>query len=57
MLYCIEVERELEKKCVLHANFDKEPTREEILNYVTEQDLKYSDTYGRLTYYKVEVKL
>ena len=52
MLYCIEVERELEDKCVLHYDFDKEPTREEVLEVVYEAGLDYEDDYGKLNYYQ-----
>ena len=53
MIYCIEVEREVEEMCVLHTNFDHEPTRDEILNYVLDQDLGYDDDYGRINFYPV----
>jgi hypothetical protein len=53
MLYCIEVEREMEEKCVLHTNFDHVPTREEILKFVIAQDMGYNDDYGRIEFYEV----
>jgi hypothetical protein len=53
MLYCIEVQRELEELCVLHHNFETEPTREDILKFIDEQDMGYDDKYGKIRYYKV----
>lgn len=55
MLYCIEVERELEEKCVLHKEFKEEPSREDILAFIEEQDLNYDDDYGRINYYEVKL--
>lgn len=54
MLYCIEVERELEDKAVLHHNFDKTPTKDDILKLLEEKDFHYDDNYGRLNFYEVK---
>ena len=54
MLYCIEVERELEDMCVLHHNFSKEPTRAEVLQVITDEDLNYDDNYGRIRWYIIK---
>lgn len=54
MLYCIEVERECDDKAVLHKHFDHEPTEEEVIAYINdEEDMDYDDDYGRLNFYKV----
>lgn len=53
MLYCIEVEREVEKMCVLHHNFEKEPTRDEVLQFILNEDLNYDDDYGKFRFYRV----
>lgn len=53
MIYCVEVEREFEEKCVLHYTLDHAPTREEILNRIYEEDLGYDDDYGRFDFYIV----
>ena len=52
-IYCIEVERELEEKCVLHHDFKDEPTREEVLQVIEDADLNYDDDYGRFNYYRI----
>ena len=54
MLYCVEVEREMEEKCVLHYHLDHEPTREEILEKILNEDLGYDDDYGRFEFYQVD---
>ena len=53
MLYCIEVTRELEEMAVLHKNFESEPSRQDILDYINDCDLNYNDDYGKLEYYRV----
>ncbi len=53
MIYCIEVERESEEMCVFHKNFDKEPSRDDVLNIILNEDLNYDDNYGRFNFYKV----
>ena len=53
MLYCIEFERELEDKEVLHAYFDHIPTRQEIIDIIHNEGFNYDDDYGELTFYKV----
>lgn len=53
MLFCIEFERELEDKEVLHAHFDHVPTRQEIIDTIHNEGFSYDDDYGKLTFYKV----
>lgn len=58
-LYCIEVERELEDKKVIHhwVNDEDAPmTRKDVLYFINTYyaDLHYDDDYGRLTFYEVE---
>lgn len=52
-LYCIEVTRDSEEPFVFHAKFDHEPTRQEILKEIDDQELNYDDNYGKFEYYKV----
>ena len=54
-LYCIEITREMEEKCILHRRFNTEPTREEILQIVLDQDMGYEDDYGKLDYYEITI--
>jgi len=56
MIYCIEIERELEEKYIAHKDFDHSPTREEVLEYIMELDLNYDDDYGRITYYPIKLE-
>jgi len=55
MLYCIEVDRSglHEENMVLHYDFDKEPTREEIIERVIAEDCGYDDHYCKVDYYRV----
>jgi hypothetical protein len=53
MIYCIEMTRELEEKVVLHLRFKLPPTRDEILQFVSEEGYHFDDNYGKLIYYKV----
>jgi len=53
IMYCIEVQRSGEEDCVLHHEFDKEPTREEVLAFIEDEDMGYDDDYGRFEYYPV----
>lgn len=55
MLYCIEVKRGGigEEDLVMHQNFPQEPTREEILNFISECDVGYDDDYCKFEYYPV----
>ena len=53
-LYCIEIHRELEDVCVEHHRFEKEPTYEEVLEYINTLDLGYDDDYGKFNYYEVK---
>jgi hypothetical protein len=56
MLYCIEVKRAGigEGDCILHHKFDKEPTREEILKVIEDEDIGYDDDYCDVDYYQVD---
>ena len=53
MLYCIEIQRELEELMVVHEHFDEEPKREDILDYIETLDCNYDDDYGKIDYYRV----
>lgn len=55
MTYCIEITRELEEMMVVHTNFYREPTREEVLKFVETLDCGYNDNYGKLEYYKINI--
>lgn len=52
-LYCIEVEREQEDMYVFHQRFDHEPSIDEVLASIVDEDLNYDDDYGRFNFYKV----
>lgn len=52
-MYCVEVYRDSEEMLVRHYAFGTEPTREDILARVLEEDLNYNDDYGKLVWYKV----
>lgn len=56
LLYCIEVDRGgiCEENCVLHHRFDKEPTREEVLQVIEDEDMGYDDEYCDFNFYLVE---
>jgi hypothetical protein len=54
MKYCVVIKREFEEDCVLHYDFDKEPTRLEVLQKVLSEDLNYDDNYGKIKFWKVE---
>ena len=56
MLYCIEVDRGgiCEEDMVLHCNFDKEPTRDEVLKLIIDEDCGYDDNYCKFEYYIVD---
>lgn len=53
MIYCIEIQRELEEMMVEHVHYDHEPTRKEILEYIETLDCGYDDKYGKIEWYKV----
>jgi hypothetical protein len=55
MMYCVEVDRSglPEENMVLHYNLDKEPTREEIVKLVIDEDCGYDDNYCNVEYYPV----
>ena len=58
MIYCIEVDRSglPEENMVLHHNFDKEPTRDEVKKVIKDEDCGYNDTYCSFNYYRVDLK-
>lgn len=55
MIYCIEVIRGGigEENFNMHVEFDTEPTREEVLNLILDEDCGYDDKYCKFEYYKV----
>jgi hypothetical protein len=55
MTYCVEVDRSgiCEENCILHYDFTTEPTREDILKLIHEEDMGYDDKYCEFSYYKV----
>ena len=55
MIYCIEVERGGigEEDMVMHHNFEKEPTREEIIQLIKDEDCGWQDGYCDVDFYKV----
>jgi len=55
MWYCIEVDRGGigEENMVLHQEFDKEPTRAEIIVFLENEDCGYDDDYCKLYFYQV----
>lgn len=55
MLYCIEIDRGGigEEDMVLHHNFETEPTREDVLKVIEDEDCGYDDNYCRFHYYRV----
>lgn len=54
MKYCIIATRELDGDYVFHKDFKNEPTREEILNAIANEDCGYDDNYGKFRCFKVE---
>lgn len=55
MLYCIEVKRGGigEEDFNMHQNFDKEPTRDEVVKIVEAEDCGYDDKYCSVDFYAV----
>ena len=55
MIYCIEIDRSgiCEENMVLHYSFEKEPTRQEVLDIIEKEDCGYNDDYCRFTYHRV----
>ena len=58
--YCIEVERGgiREEDCVLHEQFDHEPTKQEIIDFIISQNMGIDDEdtlrrYCRYSFYQV----
>ena len=56
MTYCIEIHRELEDVVIEHKEYDHEPSRDEILEYIMTLELNYDDNYGKFNYWKVNGK-
>lgn len=56
MLYCIEVDRGGigEENCTFHTKFEKEPTREEIVKFLEDEDVGYDDNYCAFNFYQVD---
>lgn len=52
--YCVEIHRELEEVCVKHYKFDHEPTRQEVLDKILDEDMGYDDNYGKFNYWEVK---
>ena len=55
MIYCIEIDRRgiAEEDMVHHCDFDKEPSRTEILEEVYSLDCGYDDKYCKINYNRV----
>ena len=55
MLYCIEIDRGGigEEDMVLHHNFETEPTREDVLKVIKDEECNYDDNYCKFHYYRV----
>ena len=56
MIYCIEVDRGGigEENMVLHYKFDKEPTKEKIVELVKDEDCGYVDGYCDVKFYRID---
>lgn len=56
MIYCIEIERGGigEEDIVLHKTFDKEPSYEDVQNWIMEQDMGYDKNYCSFDFYRVD---
>jgi hypothetical protein len=46
--WCIEFERELEGKDVIHVDSEKEPTVDEAIEYIKEEGYKFNVLYDRV---------
>jgi len=55
-LFCIIATREIDGDYVFHREFDHQPTEDEILKAIAEQDVGYDDDYGKFRYFKVARK-
>jgi len=53
-LYCIEITREVEEMMVVHHRFDKEPSRQDALDFIKTLDCGYDDNYGRFDCYEIK---
>ena len=55
MIYCIEVNRGGigEENMTMHHKFETEPTRDEVLKFIDDQDVGYNDDYCKFEYYPV----
>jgi len=52
-LYCIKVHRELEEVYVFHCEWDTEPTKQQVLDSIEDEDLSYDDDYGNFEFFQV----
>ena len=55
MMYCVEVDRSgiQEENVVIHYEFEKVPTREDIVKLLFEEDMGYDDYYCKIDYYRI----
>ena len=55
MIYCFNVDRGgiCEENMTLHYTLEKEPTREEVLKMIEDEDCGYDDDYCKFDYYQV----
>jgi hypothetical protein len=56
MLYCIEVDRSGigEENYVFHHNFEKEPTKEEMIQIIKDEDIGFDNSYCKFEFYRVD---
>lgn len=55
MLYCIEVKREFEEdNSTHHHDFDKHPTEEDVVKFLSSKEIEYDANYNKLVYYEVK---
>lgn len=54
-IYCIEIERGGigEEDLTLHHGFEKEPTKQEVLDYIMSQDIGFDEEYCEFNFYHV----
>ena len=53
-IYCVEVKREFrDDDIVFHYELDHEPTRDEILEKIMNEDIGYNDKYEKFNFYEV----
>ena len=53
MLYCITVHREMEEVYVFHCEWETEPSREQVLESIDDEDINYDDNYGKFEFFRV----